>query len=326
MNHPHEYQLPEPWESAVRGWLTHLTAAGTTAPSRTTRRRHVRSVARLLGTAGPRDVTNDDLLAAVGRPEHSIDHRRGLRTSLALFYRWAVKAGVVTADPAAELPPVRHGPATPRPATDQMWAAILATTSPRTLLMARLAAEAGLRRSEVAQVHCDDLIDTGDNAQLIVHGKGGKQRVVPITASLAHAIAAHGETGYLFPGKIDGHIGAEAVGKLVSGLMPPGYSIHKLRHRFSVLGYEGTHDLMALKEALGHASVATTQIYVAVSMRHVRSVVEAASKHAANEDEKQLAPVTNVTPEPPRAPSSGNQSRTKSSEDFARAGARSLLR
>ncbi|EUA18516.1 phage integrase family protein [Mycobacterium xenopi 3993] len=73
----------------------------------------------------------------------------------------------------------------------------------RTLLMARLACEAGLRRAEVAKVHSEDLLSGVDGPELIVHGKGGKQRIVPITPSLAAAIraAAPRDSGYLFPDK-----------------------------------------------------------------------------------------------------------------------------
>lgn len=54
-------------------------------------------------------------------------------------------------------------------------------------------------------------------------------------------------------------------------------AMHKLRHRFGTRGYAGTGNLRAVQEALGHASVATTQRYVAVSARDVRAVSEAAA-------------------------------------------------
>nr|WP_231974795.1 tyrosine-type recombinase/integrase [Mycobacterium sp. E1747] len=151
----------------------------------------------------------------------------------------------------------------------------------RVLLMARLAGEAGLRRAEVAQVHTNDLIDHPEGPQLIVHGKGGKQRVVPITTSLAVEIAhARPHGGFVFPGQIDGHVSPGHVGKLVSKAMPPGWSMHKLRHRFATRGYAGTGNLRAVQEALGHASVATTQRYTAVSSSEVRRVSEAAAQAA----------------------------------------------
>jgi integrase/recombinase XerC len=57
-----------------------------------------------------------------------------------------------------------------------------------TRLMLRLAAEAGLRRAEVAQVNTRDVFISRGAAQLMVNGKGGKQRIVPISDQLAEQI------------------------------------------------------------------------------------------------------------------------------------------
>src|SRR5947209_11037765 len=275
--HTLSYSLPGQWNAALDGWLTWLIAAGTSSATRKTRRAHVRRVARELAASHPRDITSADLVGILGRPGFSMEHRRGLRASLASFYRWCVEQGVVEVDPTLTLPHIRAALGAPRPATDDIWRTLLATADARTALMARLACEAGLRRAEVAQVHSDDLNAGIGGAELIVHGKGGKQRVVPITVSLAAAIqAACPFGGFLFPGKIDGHMSADRVGHLVSKVMPKGWSIHKLRHRFATRGYAGTGNLRAVQEALGHASVATTQRYTAVSSAEVRLVSEAA--------------------------------------------------
>lgn len=278
--HTLSYPLPDAWDLAIASWLIWLTAAGTSPATRRTRRAHVRSVAREIAAAHPRDVTPDRLLAILGRFDYSIEHRRGLRASLASFYRCCVDSGIVVDDPTATLPRVRAALGAPRPATDEIWRQILSTADKRTRLMARLACEAGLRRAEVACVHSDDLINGIGGAELIVHGKGGKQRVVPITVTLASEMsAAVPFGGFLFPGKINGHISPDRVGHLVSKVMPAGWSMHKLRHRFATRGYAGTGNLRAVQEALGHASVATTQRYTAVAAREIRAVAEAAAGH-----------------------------------------------
>lgn len=154
--------------------------------------------------------------------------------------------------------------------------------------MVRLAGEAGLRRAEIAQVHRNDVIWDGDGWSLIVNGKGGKQRVVPINTSLAEQIQRgpswlgdHVGGGYLFPSidrwgnVVADHLTADRVGRLISDLMPDGWSAHKLRHRYATRGFAGTKNLRAVQEALGHASVATTQRYTAVSSPEVREVAEA---------------------------------------------------
>jgi integrase len=275
--HALSYSLSGQWNAALDGWLTWLIAGGTSAATRKTRRAHVRRVARELGAPHPRDITHQQLLAILGRPEYSMEHRRGLRASLASFYRWAVESGVVDDDPTLTLPHIRAALGAPKPATDDIWRALLEQADPRTALMARLACEAGLRRAEVAQVHSDDVNAGIGGAELIVHGKGAKQRVVPITVSLAAAIQkASPFGGFLFPGKIDGHMSADRVGHLVSKVMPPGWSMHKLRHRSATRGYAATGNLRAVQEFLGHASVATTQRYTAVSSMEIRAVSEAA--------------------------------------------------
>ena len=273
------YTLPDPWDNAVADWITWLTAAGASPATRKTRRSHVRTVARELALTDPTQVTSGQLVAYLGRPQWSVEHRRGLRASLASFFQWALQAGLIQTDPTERLPMVRAALGAPQPATDEIWRTLLETADPRTTLMARLAGEAGLRRAEVACVHSDDLITDRDGYSLIVHGKGSKQRVIPVTITLAAAItAAHPFGGYLFPGKINGHISPDRVGHLVSHVMPAGWSMHKLRHRFATRGYAGTGNLRAVQEALGHASVATTQRYTAVSSAEVRSVSEAASQ------------------------------------------------
>ncbi|MGV0638254.1 tyrosine-type recombinase/integrase [Mycobacterium kansasii] len=276
--HPLSYRLPDAWEAAINGWESWMAAAGSSAATRRTRKAHVRGVARQLGVNGPQSVTRTDLEGLLGCPTHSKEYRRGLRASLTSFYRWCTDAGMVKSDPAAALPTVKSDSGAPKPATDEIWSQILDTADKRTLLMARLAGEAGLRRAEIAQVHTDDLLDSPDGAQLIVHGKGAKQRVVPLNASLAAAVGAacpHG--GFVFPGKIDGHLSPGFVGKLLSRVMPDGWSGHKLRHRFATRGYAGTRDILAVQIALGHSSVQTTQRYTLVTPREVRAVSDAAS-------------------------------------------------
>ena len=273
------YCLPPFWEKPITAWVGWLRAAGASAETLRVRRGIIRSMARHL--PAPRQVTTELLVAIVAARKWSNDHRRNTRTTLVGFFTWAVQHGITDHNPAAGMPAVPESTPKPRPATDRIWAELLAAAPPRERLMARLAGEAGLRRAEVAKVHRDDLIEDLSGWSLIVHGKGGKQRTVPITDSLADAIRTHSAgyspDGFLFPGQIDGHISPNRVGVLISRLMPEGWSMHKLRHRYASKGYAGTGNIRAVQEALGHASVATTQRYTAVTSREVRAVSEAAA-------------------------------------------------
>ena len=275
--HAQMYLLPVDWERAVAGWLVWQTAAAAPPATRRLRRGNVRWVARVSGTARPSEVTLSMLVKITSGQRWSNEHRRSVRRSLIAFYDWAIEHGHATANPALALPKVSPGRPHPRPCPDQIWREMLAAADPRERIMIRLAGEVGMRRAEVARCHRDDLVHDVDGWSLIVHGKGDKQRVVPITDRMATDIKGFCVRGYLFPGQEHGHLSAVYVGKLVGALMPPGWSMHKLRHRFASRGLAATGDLLAVRDALGHTSVATTQIYTAIASDKVRRVAEAAA-------------------------------------------------
>lgn len=281
--------LPSGWEKAISGWARWLTVAGKLPPTIRTRRGHVSAVARLSHTRHPSDITLDLLVLLYSDQQYSLEHRRAARTSLIQFFDWCVANKVCRENPAAGLPRVPEDSPKPRPAPEWLWKELLDNAPPRELLMIRLAGEAGLRRQEICQVHRDDVQWDGQGYALRVVGKGGKQRLVPINDRLAEQIQrGPGEwvpdgcdTGYLFPSLdkwgnvIAPHLSADRVGRLISDLMPKGWSAHKLRHRYATRGYAGTRNLRAVQVALGHASVATTQRYTAVTEPEVRAVAEA---------------------------------------------------
>lgn len=283
--------LTSAWEEAVSGWVNWLTAAGRSKRTITTRRGHVRAIARVTQVRHPRDVSTGHLIVCMSSREYSLDHLKGVRVSLMQFFAWCVDHGIVEKNPALGLPKVLESKPNPKPAPEWLWRDLIHTAQPRELLMVRLAGEAGLRREEICKVHRDDVIWDGVGYALMVNGKGGKQRVLPIMDDLAETlqrgpgewVPPGSDNGYVFPSldrwgnEIAPHLSADRVGRLLSDLMPPGWSGHKLRHRFATKGYAGTQNLRAVQVALGHASVATTQRYTATTEPEVRSVVVAAS-------------------------------------------------
>lgn len=264
------------WGEAIQGWIRWVKLGGVSSNTARLRRDHVQMIARRSGVDHPRHLTLSRLVDLFSERRWSNEHRKGVRTSLISFCDWCVLNGFMESNPAVQLPKVPGDKPRPRPAPDEAWRQLLETAPPRELLMARLAGEAGLRRGEVARSHRDDLVRDQGGWALIVKGKGAKQRVVPITVSLATAIRAHCEGGFLFPGQVDGHISVGWAGTVISRLMPDGVTMHKLRHRFATKGYAGTRNLRAVQEALGHASVATTERYTLVTRDEVRAVSEAA--------------------------------------------------
>lgn len=142
--------------------------------------------------------------------------------------------------------------------------------------MVRLSAEAGLRRAEVAQAHTRDLVEDLEGWSLLVHGKGGRERLVPLPHALAVELRRL-DAGYMFPGSDNGHLSPRWVGKVVGRLLPDGFTMHCNRHRFATRTHDATLDMPLVQELLGHANINTTRAYVAVDRSKLRRAVEAAA-------------------------------------------------
>ena len=283
---PHTASIPAGWRTIIADYGLHLAAGGQTASTIRLRRLTLAHIARGLNQP-PDQVTAATLVAWFGQQTHwSNATRKVYRSTARGFLAWAYTTGRVPDHLGDHLPAVRENPPLPRPVPDQIWTAALTAADPRVTVMLRLAAEAGLRRGEIAQVHTDDLIDASGGPQLLVRGKGNKKRVVPISVSLAEVIRlgsgghtpGRGPNGWLFPNTISGgHISPDHVSKLVSRVLPPGWSVHKLRHRYASRAYRASKNLPAVQRLLGHSSLATTQHYVGVDDDEVRAAAMAAT-------------------------------------------------
>jgi integrase len=256
------------WGEATSRWVKELRAGDISEGTITTRRSHLRRWARVCKhpTSATRDALIEWLAAGVWAPET----KRSARQSLMSFYRFMHEAGLMDENPAAKLPRVRVPPACARPAPEDAIRAAIERASPRVRMMIMLGAIAGLRRAEIAQVHTDDL--EGDD--LTVLGKGGKVRVLSLPPLLARAIRAY-PPGYLFPGRYQHahtHLTGAYCGKLVKRALRGRYTTHQLRHACATELHAQGLPLLELRDHLGHASVATTQIYVRV--RRVRAQQE----------------------------------------------------
>lgn len=281
---PDPRPAPHHWKTILDDYLDGLAAAGYPATTRATRSAHLRRIARGIGVA-PEDVTGASLNKFFAAQKHwARETRRGYRNSCVSFFGWAHVQGRILTNPALELPSVKASPPAPRPAPDRVYREAMMAATPREMLMLRLADELGLRRGEVAQVSTADLDEGFDGYELVVHGKGGKLRTLPVPDELGDEIArgpaghtpGAPEEGWLFPNLTGGHLSAPHVGKICSRVMPGFWTMHKLRHRFATKALRGTRNILAVRDALGHASVATTQLYTATDMSEVRAAVMAA--------------------------------------------------
>jgi integrase len=242
---------------ALHGYELHLRAAGRRPGTIEQRLGWARRLTRELPDW--QHATTAELEAWLACPSWAPETRKAARASARCLYGWALAAGEVEVDPSAGLAPVRVPEAQPRPAPERVLAqALEAAVDDSDRLALLLAATMGLRRGEIAAAHTEDLLD----GWLLVRGKGGKDRMVPLSPRVQPYLPA---SGPLVPSRLDGgHLTPAHVGRRLSRLLGPGWTAHTLRHRFAGVAHASTHDLRAVQGLLGHSSLATTQRYVPV--------------------------------------------------------------
>lgn len=243
------------WGAEVDAYIDYLRSTG--ASDQTLRVRRGQIERALTWMNKPTwDVRLDDMVAySAAHPYWKPETRKAIHAAMKGLYAWGESDGRVPDDYARRLPSVRVPSGKPRPAPTSVVEDALLRASEREQLMVKLAAWAGLRRAEIAAVHTDDIV--GD--LLRVTGKGGKTRTVPLLPALHAELLTH--TGYVFPGKDNGHLSPDRVGRILSKLLGSPWTAHTLRHRFASRAYSAERDMLAVRDMLGHASVATTQRY-----------------------------------------------------------------
>jgi integrase/recombinase XerD len=214
------------------------------------------------------------------------------------LHRFAVREGIVELDPAREVKP----PSAPRrlpkalPVDDVLrLLEAPATDALRDRALLEVLYSTGARISEAVGLDLDD-IDTTERTVLL-DGKGGKQRLVPIgrpalaamDAYLVRArptLAAAGRgTPAVFLNVRGGRLSRQSAWQTLkvaadrAGLTAT-VSPHTLRHSFATHLIEGGADVRVVQELLGHASVTTTQIYTLVTVNTLREVYATAHPRA----------------------------------------------
>lgn len=246
----------------IDSYMIHMRAAGRAASTIYSRGFQLRCIADELG-APLRTATTADLERIFAAHAHwSPATRRSNRCTLLDFYRFLVDAGHARRNPVEQLPRVRV-PQRNLPAAPEEVIAAAQTDDPRVRLMIDLAARQGLRRAEIVAIHSHDLIPGPDGWSLTVHGKGGKDRTIPLHDDIAGRILAAGK-GWLFPSdrSASGHLTGARAWKLMGDALGPGWAPHSLRRRFATQTYEGSHDLRSVQLLLGHSDLSTTQRYL----------------------------------------------------------------
>jgi len=230
------------------------------------------------------------------------EHRRGLSpkslqrrlSACRSFYQWLLRHGRIDNNPAASI----RAPKAPRKlpqvldADEATRLVEVPTDVPlglRDRALLELFYSSGLRLSELCNLRWRDL-DLASGL-VMVTGKGNKQRSVPVGSHAGVALAAWrkqnaaANDAAVFPGRSGGPISQRAVQIRIKqlatrqGLFKRVHP-HMLRHSFASHVLESSGDLRGVQELLGHADIATTQIYTHLDFQHLAKVYDAAHPRA----------------------------------------------
>lgn len=311
MNEPVDPALPAPLSAALAGYVQHLRAERSLSPH--TLRAYTGDITQLLlhlHRLGHQDLASVDRaalrnwLAHMGTlgAERSTLQRRA--AAARAFFDWCRRTGRIVEDPAVGL----RSPKLPRrlpvglsqTEAEQLLAAALdraaleeGPVGRRDVAMLEMLYATGVRVSELCGLDLGDL--DADRGVLRVIGKGDKERAVPMGMPAWRALSAWlGVRGTLvaprsgnavFLGERGGRIDPRVVRRIVHRALAevpeaPDLGPHGLRHAMATHLLEGGADLRSVQEMLGHASIATTQIYTHVTGDRLRAAFEQAHPRA----------------------------------------------
>ncbi len=309
--------MSERIESEMSRYLEHLMVERGLSPNTVAAYR--RDLGRYVSFLAARDVTEPSqideftvrsFLASVSASTHGEDERPYRATSVARslssvksFHRFLVRDGVTDGDPARGIAQPKLPRPLPHPLTVEEIARLLDAPDRQTPAGLRdraileLLYGAGLRVSELTGLDVDD-VDLEEGAVRVL-GKGGKEREVPLGRYAREAVATYltrarptlvagSARGALFLNQRGGRLSRQSCDRMVRSAarvaaIDRHVSLHTLRHSFATHLLEGGADVRVVQELLGHASVATTQIYTLVSREHLREVYYTSHPRARKE-------------------------------------------
>jgi integrase/recombinase XerD len=300
-------------QRAVRTWLDHLSVErGLAANTLASYRRDLRRYVDYLGSVGIdtldliSEATVADFLMRLreGDPDHPpLSATSAARTVVAVrgFHKFAVRDGLARVDPASGVKPPAPAKRLPKALPLSEVEAILeaagaagTTLALRDRALLEVLYGTGARISEAVGLDVDDLdLEAGE---VLLRGKGSKERIVPVGSFAREAVAAYLTRARpelvavkggpaLFLNARGGRLSRQSAWTvLVKAAERAGVtkdvSPHTMRHSFATHLLDGGADVRVVQELLGHASVTTTQIYTLVTVDNLREVFATAHPRA----------------------------------------------
>ena len=214
-------------------------------------------------------------------------------SALRRYFRWAARTGRIAVDPSSNLSAPRGEGRLPRVLRQEELSVLLDAPGGAALAgdpafrarddaVLELLYGSGLRVGELCSLDPGDL--DLDRGRATVWGKGGKQRVLPLSEPAVEALQAwlshRPDQAALFVNRRGHRLTPRDVRRLLDRRASSPTHPHALRHTFATHLLDGGADLRAVQELLGHADLSTTQRYTHVSRERLRSVYEATHPRA----------------------------------------------
>ena len=217
------------------------------------------------------------------------------------FFAWLGERGLIQANPCDGIRPPKSPRLLPKALSVDEAARLLSSVDDdnpllvaRDLAMFELFYSSGLRLAELVALDGDALATVAEDGEVRVLGKRGKPRLVPVGSQARQALAAWAavrdelaRTGEkaLFVGQRGARISRRVVEARLARRavllgLPTHVHPHMLRHSFASHVLQSSGDLRAVQEMLGHASIASTQVYTHLDFQHLAKVYDAAHPRA----------------------------------------------
>ncbi|ANI39979.1 site-specific tyrosine recombinase XerD [Mycolicibacterium vaccae ATCC 25954] len=302
---------PAALDEQFQGYLDHLAIErGVAANTLSSYRRDLRRYAEHLTARGITDLAGvaeadvSEFLVSLrrGDPDNGVAPLSAVSAARAVIavrglHRFAAAEGITTVDVAREVKPPTPGRRLPKSLSiDEVLALLEAaggdseTDGPLTLrnrALLELLYSTGARISEAVGLDVDD-VDT-EARSVLLRGKGGKQRLIPIGRPAVSALDAYLVRGRpelarrgrgtpaIFLNARGGRLSRQSAWQVLQDAaeragVTATVSPHVLRHSFATHLLDGGADVRVVQELLGHASVTTTQIYTMVTVNALREV------------------------------------------------------
>jgi integrase/recombinase XerD len=237
-------------------------------------------------------------------------------SALRQYFRFLCSEGRRTDDPTAAIDSPRQGRSLPKVLTEAEVRLLIQTAQIkggpegfRLIALLETLYATGLRVSELVGLPQSAI--ARDGRYLVVAGKGGKERLVPLSEPARDALETYrnqrahflvpgrekSQAPWLFPSRSSttGHLTRQRFAQLLkelamdANLDPAKVSPHVLRHAFATHLLNHGADLRSVQKMLGHADIATTQIYTHVASSRLKDLVERHHPLAKDDDQRKIA-------------------------------------